>query len=165
MAISLGFNQYGKAEVRLVHVDRSTPVHQIKDVSVTSQLLGDFAQTHLTGDNGAVIPTDTQKNTAYALAGHPRIGERCAHASSRREQSGVAGAGAQVLDALAAGNRAYEERFGHVYLVCANGRPAGELLAVLRGRLGNDPATERRVLRAELREINRLRLERLLEEA
>lgn len=100
-----------------------------------------------------------------ALAGHPRIGERCAHASSRREQSGVAGAGAQVLDALATGNRAYEERFGHVYLVCANGRPAGELLAVLRGRLGNDPATERRVLRAELREINRLRLERLLEEA
>lgn len=68
MAISLGFNQYGKAEVRLVHVDRSTPVHQIKDVSVTSQLIGDFAQTHLTGDNGAVIPTDTQKNTAYALA-------------------------------------------------------------------------------------------------
>lgn len=68
MAISLGFNQYGKAEVRLVHVDRSTQVHQIKDVSVTSQLIGDFAQTHLTGDNGAVIPTDTQKNTAYALA-------------------------------------------------------------------------------------------------
>jgi 2-oxo-4-hydroxy-4-carboxy-5-ureidoimidazoline decarboxylase len=100
-----------------------------------------------------------------ALAGHPRIGERCAHASSRREQSAVAVAGAQVLDALAEGNRAYEERFGHIYLVCANGRPAGELLAVLRKRLGNDPATERRVLRDELREINRLRLERLLEDA
>ncbi|MGH3566322.1 MAG: factor-independent urate hydroxylase [Pseudonocardia sp.] len=68
MTISLGYNQYGKAEVRLVHVDRSTPVHRIKDVSVTSQLIGDFAATHLTGDNSAVIATDTQKNTVYALA-------------------------------------------------------------------------------------------------
>lgn len=68
MAISLGYHQYGKAEVRLVHVDRSTPVHRIKDVNVTSQLIGDFTDTHLTGDNSKVIPTDTQKNTAYALA-------------------------------------------------------------------------------------------------
>jgi urate oxidase len=68
LAISLGRNQYGKAEIRLVHVDRSSPVHQIKDVNVTSQLIGDFAQTHHTGDNASVIPTDTQKNTAYALA-------------------------------------------------------------------------------------------------
>ena len=68
MAIVLGPNQYGKAEVRLVHVDRSTPVHRIKDVNVTSQLMGDFTATHATGDNGAVIATDTQKNTVYALA-------------------------------------------------------------------------------------------------
>lgn len=99
-----------------------------------------------------------------ALAGHPRIGERPMHASSRREQAGVAGADAAVLAALAEGNRAYEQRFGHVYLVCANGRPAAELLAVLRARLRNDPATERRVVRDELREINRLRLDRLLED-
>ncbi|MGA9308894.1 MAG: hypothetical protein WBV74_00795 [Pseudonocardiaceae bacterium] len=68
MGISLGYNQYGKAEVRLVHIDRSTPVHQIKDVNVTSQLSGDFAETHFIGDNGGVIATDTQKNTVYALA-------------------------------------------------------------------------------------------------
>jgi urate oxidase len=68
VAISLGYHQYGKAEVRLVHVDRATPVHRIKDVNVTSQLIGDFTDTHLTGDNSKVIPTDTQKNTAYALA-------------------------------------------------------------------------------------------------
>lgn len=97
-----------------------------------------------------------------ALAGHPRIGERSAHASSRREQAGVASADAEVRAALAAGNHAYEERFGHVYLVCADGRPAEELLAVLRGRLGSDPATERRVLRTELSAINRIRLERLI---
>jgi urate oxidase len=69
MAIVLGPNQYGKAEVRLVHIDRSTPVHKIKDVNVTSQLIGDFtADTHATGDNSAIIATDTQKNTVYALA-------------------------------------------------------------------------------------------------
>ncbi|MDT7703483.1 MAG: urate oxidase, partial [Pseudonocardiales bacterium] len=68
MGISLGYNQYGKAECRMVHVDRSTPVHAITDVTVTSQLIGDFADTHLTGDNSKVIATDTQKNTVYALA-------------------------------------------------------------------------------------------------
>jgi urate oxidase len=68
VGIVLGTNQYGKAEVRLVHVDRSTPRHVITDVNVTSQLFGDFAETHLTGSNAAVIATDTQKNTVYALA-------------------------------------------------------------------------------------------------
>ena len=68
MAIVLGKNQYGKAEVRMVYVDRSTPVHTITDVNVTSQLIGDFTDTHLTGANDAVIATDTQKNTVYAMA-------------------------------------------------------------------------------------------------
>jgi 2-oxo-4-hydroxy-4-carboxy-5-ureidoimidazoline decarboxylase len=99
-----------------------------------------------------------------ALAGHPRIGERSPHASSRREQAAVAAADAEVLAGLAEGNLAYEERFGHVYLVCADGRPAAELLAVLRERLGNDAATERRVLRGELARINAIRLRRMLEE-
>ena len=68
MAIVLGANQCGKAEVRMVYVDRSSPVHQITDVNVTSQLIGDFLDTHLTGANDAVIATDTQKNTVYAMA-------------------------------------------------------------------------------------------------
>ena len=68
MGIVLGANRYGKAEVRMVHVDRSTPVHAIKDVNVTSRLFGDFTDTHVTGSNAAVIATDTQKNTVYALA-------------------------------------------------------------------------------------------------
>ena len=68
MAIVLGANQYGKAEVRMVYVDRSSPVHQVTDVNVTSQLVGDFTDTHLTGANDAVIATDTQKNTVYAMA-------------------------------------------------------------------------------------------------
>ncbi|GAB4083655.1 urate oxidase [Myceligenerans cantabricum] len=68
MPIVLGANQYGKAEVRLVRVDRGTPRHRLTDLSVTSQLRGDFAATHLEGDNAGVIATDTQKNTVYAFA-------------------------------------------------------------------------------------------------
>jgi len=106
----------------------------------------------------------TDADVAAGLAGHPRIGDRSGDEQSRREQRGVAGADADLLAALAAGNRAYEQRFGHVYLVCASGRGAAELLEVLQGRLGNDPATERGVMRAELAAINRLRLDRLLGE-
>lgn len=106
-----------------------------------------------------------------ALAGHPRIGDAApAHggdgrsaAWSRGEQAGVATAGADVLGELAAANAAYEQRFGHVYLVCASGRSAVELLGVCRARLANDPETERRVVLEELAKINRLRLGKLLE--
>jgi 2-oxo-4-hydroxy-4-carboxy-5-ureidoimidazoline decarboxylase len=103
---------------------------------------------------------------AQALAGHPRIGERPAgpgHPASRREQAGVTGADQRVLDAIARGNADYEQRFGHVYLVCATGRSADELLGILHSRLGNDPAIEDTVTRTELAKINRIRLARLLE--
>ena len=106
----------------------------------------------------------TDADLDEAMAGHPRIGDRAAGGASRREQSGVAGADAEVLAALADGNRAYEERFGHVYLVCATGRSAQELLDILRARLGNDPHTERAVALAELAAINRLRIARLISE-
>lgn len=100
-----------------------------------------------------------------ALAGHPRIGERsqsAGAASSRREQAGVDADDAQLAHALAEGNRAYERRFGHVYLVCASGKSGQELLALLNERLANDPATERAVVRTELAKINQIRLERMV---
>jgi 2-oxo-4-hydroxy-4-carboxy-5-ureidoimidazoline decarboxylase len=100
-----------------------------------------------------------------AMAGHPRIGERAAgphSAASRREQAAVLSAGPDVLAALAEGNRQYEERFGHVYLVCADGRSGDELLKLLRQRLSSDPETERKQVRAELGRINRIRLGRLI---
>ncbi|GLW12091.1 hypothetical protein Misp01_72190 [Microtetraspora sp. NBRC 13810] len=105
-----------------------------------------------------------------ALSAHPRIGERAGGAGreaawSRREQSGVDGAGQDVRDRLAEGNRAYEERFGHVYLVCATGLSAAEMLDRLEVRLGNDEETERDVVRGELGRITGLRLARLLGEA
>jgi urate oxidase len=68
MRITLGANQYGKAENRLVRIYRETARHEIRDVTVSTALRGDFAAAHLHGDQSAVLPTDTQKNTAYAFA-------------------------------------------------------------------------------------------------
>ena len=99
-----------------------------------------------------------------ALDGHPRIGAKADNASSAREQAKVTSAGDDVKAALAARNLEYDAKFGYVYLVCASGRSAEELLAILEDRLHNDPETERRVMRSELGKINRLRLERLLSE-
>ncbi len=68
MDIRLGDNQYGKAETRLVRVDRGGDRHTVTDLNVSTALAGDLAATHLTGDNAGVLPTDTQKNTVYAFA-------------------------------------------------------------------------------------------------
>ncbi|MGY1624441.1 factor-independent urate hydroxylase [Geodermatophilus sp. SYSU D00965] len=68
MAIRLGPNQYGKAEVRVVAVDRSGPRHALVDLNVSTSLRGDFAAAHTAGDNSHVLPTDTQKNTVFAFA-------------------------------------------------------------------------------------------------
>lgn len=100
-----------------------------------------------------------------ALGAHPRIGERPDGASreaawSRREQAGVEDG---LRAALAEGNRAYEDRFGHVYLICATGLTGAEMLRRLRERLGHDDETERRTVREELAKITRLRLAKLLE--
>lgn len=97
-----------------------------------------------------------------ALDGHPRIGDRPDSAASAREQAGATAADDRVKAALAAGNREYEAKFGHIYLVCASGKSGDELLALLRARLTNDPETERRVMRTELAKINRIRLGGLL---
>ncbi len=97
-----------------------------------------------------------------ALDGHPRIGARADNPNSAREQARVADAADAVKAELAEKNRRYDAKFGYVYLVCASGRTAEELLAILTERLDNDPDTERRVMRSELAKINRLRLERLL---
>lgn len=68
MAIVLGENQYGKAENRIVRVDRDGDTHQLADLNVSTTLAGDMADTHLTGANDKVLATDTQKNTVFAFA-------------------------------------------------------------------------------------------------
>ena len=74
MTIRLGDNRYGKAEVRLVRVSRDGDRHELVDLNVSVALSGDLEATHLTGDNSAVLPTDTQKNTVYALARSRGVG-------------------------------------------------------------------------------------------
>jgi len=99
-----------------------------------------------------------------AFAAHPRIGEKGGHApaTSEREQSKLAQGSDVTLSAIAAENREYERRFGHVFLIAASGRTADEILVALRRRIGNDAATELQVAAAEQRKITRLRLEALL---
>jgi 2-oxo-4-hydroxy-4-carboxy-5-ureidoimidazoline decarboxylase len=106
---------------------------------------------------------------AEALAAHPRIGDRAAGADreavwSRGEQSGMDTAAEETRRAMAEGNLAYEKRFDHVFLICATGRSAAEMLAELRARLENDVDTERGVVRAELSKIVDLRLTKLVTE-
>jgi len=99
-----------------------------------------------------------------ALDAHPRIGERGGRSAefSEREQVSFGVAAEDVQAAIAAGNAEYEERFGHVFLISAEGRGAEEILANLRSRLGNKPDVELRVAAEEHRRITRLRLRRLL---
>ncbi|HZR52524.1 MAG TPA: 2-oxo-4-hydroxy-4-carboxy-5-ureidoimidazoline decarboxylase [Streptosporangiaceae bacterium] len=96
-----------------------------------------------------------------AMSGHPRIGER-AGGISAAEQAGAAAAGAATRRALAAGNLAYERRFGHVFLICASGLSGQEMLGRLQARLENTRTTERTVARQELRKITRLRMQKQL---
>jgi 2-oxo-4-hydroxy-4-carboxy-5-ureidoimidazoline decarboxylase len=103
------------------------------------------------------------------LAAHPRIGERAAGAAkeaawSRQEQSAAASsADALTKAALADANRAYEEKFGQVFLIFASGRTQEEILAAALDRLANDEETERVIVADELRRIALLRLERVLD--
>jgi OHCU decarboxylase len=105
-----------------------------------------------------------EEDRREAFAAHPRIGERATARWASSEQSASATAAYATLAELAEGNRAYEERFGHVFLIRATGRSAEEMLAALRERLGNDPATELAVAAEQQRQITALRLERLLRE-
>ncbi|HYP02099.1 MAG TPA: 2-oxo-4-hydroxy-4-carboxy-5-ureidoimidazoline decarboxylase [Pyrinomonadaceae bacterium] len=105
-----------------------------------------------------------------AFDAHPKIGgqkaarEQDAQAQnwSEQEQSGARSAAQETLDALAEANRAYEEKFGHIFIVCATGKSAAEMLDILRARLPNDARTELHNAAEEQRKITRLRLEKLL---
>jgi 2-oxo-4-hydroxy-4-carboxy-5-ureidoimidazoline decarboxylase len=105
--------------------------------------------------------TLTDEELDQALSGHPRIGER-GGSQSQREQAGVDPEAGNTAARLAAGNAAYEERFGRVFLIRAAGRDAEAILAELDRRLGNDDATERDETVDNLRQIALLRLEALL---
>ncbi|HEY9870800.1 MAG TPA: 2-oxo-4-hydroxy-4-carboxy-5-ureidoimidazoline decarboxylase [Candidatus Obscuribacterales bacterium] len=105
-----------------------------------------------------------------AFSHHPKIGDleslKRKFASTRQwsagEQSGVDGAPEEVLGALAAGNEEYERKFGYIFIVCATGKTATEMLSLLQQRLVNDPESEIQVAMREQSKITRIRLEKLL---
>lgn len=111
----------------------------------------------------------TREDWLEAFGHHPRIGDveglRTKFASTRawasNEQAGAAVATDEVLAALAEGNRTYEERFGFIFIVCASGKSAEEMLSLLRDRLDNDPKAELPIAAREQSKITRLRLEKL----
>ncbi len=111
----------------------------------------------------------TRDDWLEAFAAHPRIGDldglrkkfAATAAWAAGEQAGVGGAPDALLQALAEGNELYEAKFGHLFIVCATGRNAAEMLALLEQRLANDAETELRIAASEQAKITRLRLEKL----
>ena len=105
----------------------------------------------------------TERDWLEAFAAHPKIGERKADAKwASQEQSGAARANAETLAALVDVNQKYEEHFGYIYIVCATGKSADEMLSIARERMVNDPKTELRVAAEEQRKITKLRLMKLV---
>ncbi|MGH8964159.1 MAG: 2-oxo-4-hydroxy-4-carboxy-5-ureidoimidazoline decarboxylase [Actinomycetes bacterium] len=121
----------------------------------------------LHGASDAIIRLMDDAALGQALAAHARIGERRDGTTrednwSRTEQSAALAADEDLTSRLAEGNREYEERFGHVFLIRGSGRTAEEMYDALRSRLTNDAEAERAVVRRELAEIVRLRLTKLV---
>lgn len=119
---------------------------------------------------GAIWSTLGRDDFLEAFAHHPRIGGGDAasngalattRAWSSEEQAGVAGAAMDTVASLQSANRAYAERFGFIFIVCATGKSAREMLALLEARIDNDPESELRTAAAEQAKITRLRLEKL----
>ncbi|MGI9280496.1 MAG: 2-oxo-4-hydroxy-4-carboxy-5-ureidoimidazoline decarboxylase [Endozoicomonas sp.] len=108
-----------------------------------------------------------------AFDAHPKIGdinslkEKYANTQTLAglEQSRVNEANEQTLQALAEGNKQYENRFGYIFIVCATGKTAGEMLALLEQRLGNEPADEVSIAASEQHKITRIRLCKMLKNA
>ncbi|MEU7022845.1 2-oxo-4-hydroxy-4-carboxy-5-ureidoimidazoline decarboxylase [Streptomyces sp. NPDC046203] len=105
----------------------------------------------------------TAEDLAEAMAGHPPIGRpKEGDPASSREQRGMAGASPELRAEMLELNLAYQDRFGHVFLICATGRTGEQMRDALRERIGNAPEREREIARAELGRINRIRLSRLV---
>ena len=108
----------------------------------------------------------TEADWLEAFSHHPQIGDRTSlaarfpatHNLSAKEQAAVGAAGAEVLDALAEANAGYLARFGFIFIVCATGKSAEEMLQLLRDRLSNDRATELRIAAEEQAKITAIRL-------
>ncbi|MDQ0987889.1 2-oxo-4-hydroxy-4-carboxy-5-ureidoimidazoline decarboxylase [Streptomyces sp. V2I9] len=107
----------------------------------------------------------TAADLADAMAGHPPIGRpKPGDPTSSREQRGMAGASEELKAEMLELNLAYQERFGHVFLICATGATGEQMRDAVKSRIGNTPEQEREIVRTELGRINRIRLTRLVRE-
>lgn len=108
----------------------------------------------------------SEKDWKEAFAHHPKIGESKTGKGqwSASEQSGVAGASPKTLEQLAEANRLYEEKFGYIFIVCATGLTADQMLTQLQVRLQNNAETEIEIAADEQNKITKLRIEKLLDE-
>jgi 2-oxo-4-hydroxy-4-carboxy-5-ureidoimidazoline decarboxylase len=136
---------------------------------VASRPLGSVLELSIAADR--IWSTMLEADWMEAFACHPRIGERNAsHASkksiawSRQEQSSETNAAEQVLDELAAANLLYEQRFGFTCIICATGKSAAEMLAILNRRLAGDRVDELREAAEQQRQITQIRLGKWLVE-
>jgi len=127
---------------------------------------------HLLGEADRLWSSLNAQDWLEAFRAHPKIGEQKAAARqseqtqawSAQEQSSVHEAATSTKAALAQGNRQYERQFGFIFIICATGKTAEEMLSILNRRLQNSPETELEVAADEQRKITRLRLEKLLNE-
>lgn len=125
---------------------------------------------HLLGQAEEIWRSLDAQDWLEAFAAHPKIGERRAAPKqstqsaqwSQSEQSGVNAASVDVRENLAEANRLYEEKFGYIFIVCATGKSADEMLEICRQRLGNDTNAELRIAADEQRKITEIRLKKLL---
>ncbi|MER6211213.1 MULTISPECIES: 2-oxo-4-hydroxy-4-carboxy-5-ureidoimidazoline decarboxylase [unclassified Streptomyces] len=107
----------------------------------------------------------TDGDLAEAMAGHPPIGRpKPGDPTSAREQRGMAGASEDLRAEMLDLNLSYQEKFGHVFLICATGRTGEQMRDAVKERIGNAPEREREIVRTELGKINRIRLARIVEE-
>ncbi|MDN0200716.1 2-oxo-4-hydroxy-4-carboxy-5-ureidoimidazoline decarboxylase [Streptomyces sp. S.PNR 29] len=107
----------------------------------------------------------SEQDLAEAMAGHPPIGRpQPGDPTSAREQRGMAGASERLKAEMLELNLAYQEKFGHVFLICATGKTGEQMRDAVKERIGNAPEQEREIVRSELGNINRIRLTRLVEQ-
>jgi 2-oxo-4-hydroxy-4-carboxy-5-ureidoimidazoline decarboxylase len=156
----------------------AAPPAEAGELLLTCCASADWARAVAAGrpyaDTGALLDAGESATAALdaaglaeALAGHARIGKPKTGTGteagwSRTEQSGVSGSPEEIRTRIAALTAEYEEHFGRIFLIRAAGRDAAEILDALRHRLANDEETEQAVVRGELAQINRLRLEKLV---
>ncbi len=156
---------------RLNRLDRDSAVSELAKCCGARRWAGRMADLRPFRDVAQIL--DASEKTFWemhhsdwmeAFAAHTRIGDRAALRKkvARKEQAGVKATSARTLAGLETGNRAYERKFGFIFIVCATGKTADEMLAMLRERLGNDRDTEIANAAAEQAKITRIRLERLL---